>query len=152
MFCEFNLVNIHKLANSSRTTKAREKNRHRFGTLRILEKKIMYIWLNLITIKFYFMKLTTNFQGQPSYLLGQISSLDLMGEGGLAPSSQTVGSFLRTPGQGIIHSAKSQFVDPCVCRPQKAASSHFLCDLDYFARPLHSIQIFIISDDVLILY
>jgi hypothetical protein len=38
MFYNFYLVKNHKIAINSTTTKAREKNKHRFGNLRILEK------------------------------------------------------------------------------------------------------------------
>jgi hypothetical protein len=38
MFCNFNLVKNHKIAKNSTTTKAREKNKIRFGILRVLEK------------------------------------------------------------------------------------------------------------------
>jgi hypothetical protein len=37
MFSIFHLVKSHKIANNSATAKAREKNRHRFGILRIIE-------------------------------------------------------------------------------------------------------------------
>jgi hypothetical protein len=37
MFCNFYLMKYHKIAKNSTTTKAREKNKHRFGILRILE-------------------------------------------------------------------------------------------------------------------
>jgi hypothetical protein len=37
MFGIFHLVKSHKIANNSATTEAREKNRHRFGILRIIE-------------------------------------------------------------------------------------------------------------------
>ncbi len=37
MFCNFYLVKNPKIAKNSTTTKAREKNKHRFGILRILE-------------------------------------------------------------------------------------------------------------------
>ncbi len=36
MFSNFYLVKNHKIANNSTTTTAREKNKHRFGILRIL--------------------------------------------------------------------------------------------------------------------
>jgi hypothetical protein len=38
MFCNFYLVINHKKLKSSTTTKAVEKNKHRFGILRNLEK------------------------------------------------------------------------------------------------------------------
>ncbi len=38
MFCNFYFAKNQKIANSSATTEAREKNKHRFGILRILEK------------------------------------------------------------------------------------------------------------------
>jgi len=38
MFCNFNLVKNHKIANNSATTEAGEKNKHIFGILKILEK------------------------------------------------------------------------------------------------------------------
>jgi hypothetical protein len=37
MFCNFYLVKNHKIAENSTTTKAREKNQHRFQISRILE-------------------------------------------------------------------------------------------------------------------
>ncbi len=49
-----------KIANNSAATEAREKNKHRFGISGILD--IVYcIWLNLKTIKFYWIKLATDF-------------------------------------------------------------------------------------------
>ncbi len=36
-FCNFYLVKNHKIAKNSTATKARAKNKHRFGILRILE-------------------------------------------------------------------------------------------------------------------
>jgi hypothetical protein len=57
MFCNTGLLKNLKLAKNSATTKAR-KNKHRFGILRIV---FMYVWLNLKTIKFYLIKLTTDF-------------------------------------------------------------------------------------------
>jgi len=38
MFCNFYLVKYHKFAKNSTTTKFRDKNKHSFGILRILEK------------------------------------------------------------------------------------------------------------------
>jgi hypothetical protein len=38
MFCNFYFVKSHKMSNNSTTTEAREKNKHIFGVLRILEK------------------------------------------------------------------------------------------------------------------
>jgi hypothetical protein len=38
MFCNFYLVKSHKISNNLATTEAREKNKHIFGVLRILEK------------------------------------------------------------------------------------------------------------------
>jgi len=38
MVCNFYLVKNHKIANNSTTIEAREKNKHIFGILRILEK------------------------------------------------------------------------------------------------------------------
>jgi hypothetical protein len=35
MFCNFDLVKNHKIAHNSTTTKANEKNKHRFGILGI---------------------------------------------------------------------------------------------------------------------
>ncbi len=35
----------------------------------------MYVWLNLKTIQFYFIKLAANYYWQPSYLLGKRASL-----------------------------------------------------------------------------
>jgi hypothetical protein len=37
MFCNFYLAKSHKIANNSITTKPREKNKHIFGILKILE-------------------------------------------------------------------------------------------------------------------
>jgi len=41
-------------------TGAREKNKHIFGILRILEIFLMYVGLNLKAIKFYFIKVATD--------------------------------------------------------------------------------------------
>ena len=51
MVCNFYLVKNHKIANNSATIEAREKNKHIFGILGILEK-MMYVCLHLKTIKF----------------------------------------------------------------------------------------------------
>ncbi len=56
----FYLVKNHKITNNSTNTEARE-NKHIFGILRILEKNLMYVWLNLKTIKFYLIKLATDY-------------------------------------------------------------------------------------------
>ncbi len=53
-FCNFYFVKNHKIANNPATTEAREKNKHIFGILRILEIFVMYVQQNLKTIKFYF--------------------------------------------------------------------------------------------------
>ncbi len=45
MFCDFYLVNIHKIANISTTTRAREKNKYRFGILRIAIKNNIVLTL-----------------------------------------------------------------------------------------------------------
>jgi hypothetical protein len=37
MFCNFYLLKNHKIAKNSTTTKAREKNKHRLGIIRIFE-------------------------------------------------------------------------------------------------------------------
>ncbi len=58
MFCNFYLLKNHKIADNSIITEARQKNKHRFGILRIF---FMYVWLNLKTIKFYLIKLDTDF-------------------------------------------------------------------------------------------
>ncbi len=50
------------------------KNKPRYVILGILEF-FMYVWLNLVTIKFYLIKLATYFYWKPSYLLGVRSSL-----------------------------------------------------------------------------
>jgi hypothetical protein len=55
MFCDIDLVKNHKAANNSTTTKARE----RIST--DLEKCLMQLWLNLKTIKFYYIKIATDF-------------------------------------------------------------------------------------------
>ncbi len=47
----FYLVKNNKIANDLAATEARDKNKHQFGVLRILEKKIMHACLN---IKFNF--------------------------------------------------------------------------------------------------
>jgi hypothetical protein len=60
---------------TSTTVKAREKNEPRFGVLRNL---LMYVWINLKTIKSYLIKLATEFYWQPSCLLGERSSLYLV--------------------------------------------------------------------------
>jgi hypothetical protein len=54
------IVKKHKNAKNS-TSKGREKNKHRFGILRILENILMYIRLNLKPVNFYLMKLAADF-------------------------------------------------------------------------------------------
>ncbi len=51
MFSNFFLVEMHKIANNSVTTKVREKYEYRFGIFKILEIFFMYVWLYLKTIK-----------------------------------------------------------------------------------------------------
>ncbi len=58
IFSNFYLVKNYKFANNSNTTKATEKNKHIFG---ILGNFLMHVWLNLKTIKFYLIKLATDF-------------------------------------------------------------------------------------------
>jgi hypothetical protein len=58
IFSNFYLGKNYKFANNSSTTKAREKNKHRFG---ILGNFLMHVWLNLKAIKFYLIKLATDF-------------------------------------------------------------------------------------------
>jgi hypothetical protein len=61
-FATFTWLKITKLLKkNSPITKPREKNKHRFGILRILEKMFRYVGLNLKTIKFYLIKLATDF-------------------------------------------------------------------------------------------
>ncbi len=67
----FYLVKNHKIAKNSRTTKAREKNKHRLGIIRVYS---VCVWLNLKTIKFYLTKLATDLYCQTRYLLGEIDS------------------------------------------------------------------------------
>ncbi len=52
-----------------------EKNKHTFGILRILGFFLMHVWLYLKTIKFYLIKLATDFHWKPSYLLGKRATL-----------------------------------------------------------------------------
>ena len=61
MFCNFCLVKNHKIANNPTTTKAREKIKHRFGILRILEIFKCMFETKFKTIKFYLIKLATGF-------------------------------------------------------------------------------------------
>ncbi len=60
MFCNLYLVKNNIIANSLVTTEAREKNKHIIGILKILEF-FMDVGLNLKTIKFYSIKLVTDF-------------------------------------------------------------------------------------------
>jgi hypothetical protein len=53
----------------------KRKNKHRLGILRILDV-FMHVWLNLETIKFYLIKLFTDFYWQPSYWLGELASFN----------------------------------------------------------------------------
>ncbi len=65
----------HKIAINSTTARAREK----ISTdLESSEFYIFftYVWLNLRTIKFYFIKLATDFYWQPNYLLGERASFE----------------------------------------------------------------------------
>ncbi len=54
---KINLVKNHKIANNSATTEAREK----ISTNLESSEFFMYVWLNLKTIKFYLIKLATDF-------------------------------------------------------------------------------------------
>jgi hypothetical protein len=59
MFCNFYLVKNHKIANNSATTEAREKISTYLESLEV-ENFLMYVGLNLKTIKFYLIKLATD--------------------------------------------------------------------------------------------
>ncbi len=61
----------HKIAKNSTTTKDREE----ISTGLESKNVLMYVWLNLKTIKYYFLKLATDFYWQPSYSLGERASL-----------------------------------------------------------------------------
>ncbi len=52
MFYSFYSMRNYKTANNSTTDEDKDKNKHGFGILRILEKYLMYVRLNLKTIKF----------------------------------------------------------------------------------------------------
>ncbi len=58
LFCSATFVKNNKFFKKSTTTKARETNKQRFGILRIFS---MYVWLYLKTIKFFSVKLDTDF-------------------------------------------------------------------------------------------
>ncbi len=60
----------HRIAKTQQSLKLDKKNKHRFVNLRIIE----LFWLNLKTIKFYLIKLATDFYWQPSYLLDERAS------------------------------------------------------------------------------
>ncbi len=55
MFGSFYLVKNHKIATNSTATKAREKNKHRFGILRILEN--LLIGINFVMTNFFLLTL-----------------------------------------------------------------------------------------------
>jgi hypothetical protein len=76
MFRNFYIGKNHKIAKNSTATKSREKITTDFVTFRILFLKIMYVWINLKTIKFYLIKLATDLYWQPIYLLSERSSFD----------------------------------------------------------------------------
>ncbi len=71
MFCNFYYVKNHKIDKSSTTTKAREKIITDLSSLEFQKKKLMNVWLNSKTIKFYFIKLATDIYCQSGYLLGE---------------------------------------------------------------------------------
>ena len=74
MCCNFYLVKNHKIDKNSTTTKAREKRRTDLGFLQF--KKFSDGCLtNLKAIKFYQIKLASDFYLQPSDLLGERASL-----------------------------------------------------------------------------
>jgi hypothetical protein len=60
IFCNFCLVENHKIANDSTTAEAREKKRTDIEPL-IVRNFMCYVSLNLKPIKFYLIKLATNF-------------------------------------------------------------------------------------------
>ncbi len=64
---------ISQNSDNSTTTEASEKNKHMFWILVIF----LYVLLNLITIRFYLIKLAIDFYRQPSYLLGERASLTI---------------------------------------------------------------------------
>jgi hypothetical protein len=74
MFSNFYLVKNHKIAKYSTTTNAREKISTDLEPLEFLNF-FMYIWLTLKAIKFYLIKLATDFYWQTSYLKGERYSL-----------------------------------------------------------------------------
>jgi hypothetical protein len=71
IFCNFYSVKTHKIANNLTATR---QIKHVCGVLKILEKN-GYVCINLKIIKFYLVKLATNFSWQPSYLLSERASL-----------------------------------------------------------------------------
>ncbi len=73
MFCNFYLVKNHKIAYNSATTEAIEKMRTDLESLEF--EKFFDVWLK--TIKFYSIKLATDFKQQPSFLVGERASLTL---------------------------------------------------------------------------
>jgi hypothetical protein len=68
MFCNFYLLKSCNIAKNSAVTDAREKINADFESL----KNLMYVLLNLKTIKFYLIKLATDFT---SYLVVKRASL-----------------------------------------------------------------------------
>ncbi len=59
MFCNFYLMKSHRIANNSATTEAREKITTFLESVEL--KKMMYVWLNLKTIKFDLITLAIDF-------------------------------------------------------------------------------------------
>ncbi len=60
IFCDFYKVKNHKTADNSTTTKAREKISTDLEPVKS-KQNLMSVWLNLNTIKFYLIKLATDF-------------------------------------------------------------------------------------------
>ncbi len=75
MFCNFYLVKNHKIAKNSTTTEAKEEIGTDLKNLWNFRKILMQVQLNLKIIKFYLIKLATDFYCQPSYLQDKRASL-----------------------------------------------------------------------------
>ena len=74
-FATFMKRKITKLLITQQTLK-QEKNKRRFGILGILESFWCMFWLK--TVKFYLIKLATDFYWQPSYFLGERASFNII--------------------------------------------------------------------------
>ncbi len=74
MFCNFYFLKNIKVAKNSTIATAREKISTNLKSLEF-QKFFTYIRLNLKTIKFYLIKLATEFYWQPCYLLSERASL-----------------------------------------------------------------------------